>query len=273
MFLEMNTQGDAFSAFARESKRDCSPGLSSLRLEIKKLSVKGSDGREILRDVDLVVNRGEVCALLGPNASGKSTLAQVIAGSPKYKITQGSILFNGKDIGKLTPEKRVKIGIVLSWQNPPALKGVKLSDLLRNFPRRRGKFPRDFLKDILNREVNVDFSGGEKKMSELFQVLALKPKLVIFDEIDSGLDIKRLKETADVIKKELIAKKTSVLLITHSGEILNYLKPQITSIMIRGRIACQSKDYKKVLRTIKKYNYEKCKKCLPQARVGIPSNR
>ena len=112
--------------------------------------------------------------------------------------------------------------------------------------------------------MNVDFSGGEKKISELLQVLALNPKLVIFDEIDSGLDIKRLELCAKIIKKELIGKKVSVLLITHWGEILKFLKPDLTNVMLDGKIICKSPDYKKVLMVIKKYGYEKCKRCKPR---------
>ena len=233
-------------------------------LEVKNLIVQGADNQEILRGVDLNINRGEVCALLGPNASGKSTLAQVIAGNPKYIIARGKIFFQSKDITNLSPEKRVKLGIVLSWQNPPAVKGVGFLNFINNISQSDQNYFRDIKEDFANKELNVNFSGGEKKMSELFQILALKPKIVVFDEIDSGLDIKRLKETADIIKKELTAKNVSVLLITHSGEILNFLKPKTTSVMVNGRIICNSKDYKKVLQTIKKYNYEKCKKCLQE---------
>lgn len=223
-------------------------------LEIKNLRVQ-EKGREILKGVDLGIKKGETQALLGPNASGKSTLAQVILGNPKFKITLGEIFFRGKNITNFTPEKRVKLGLALTWQSPPEIKGVKLSQLLV-------KGRPDAPQNLLEKEINVDLSGGEKKISELFQILALNPKLVIFDEIDSGLDLKRCETTAKIIKKELIAKKVSVLVITHSGEILKFLKPNITNVMVEGKIICKEKDYKKVLKTIKKYNYEKCKECL-----------
>ncbi len=232
-------------------------------LEVKNLRVKG-DGKEILKGVNLKIKQGECQALLGPNASGKSTFAHVILGNPKYKVIQGKISFRGKNITKFSSEKRAKLGIALSWQNPPAIKGVKLSQLLRKFQRRpvlpkiRGE---RVSSDLLEKEVNVDFSGGERKMSELLQILALKPKMVIFDEIDSGLDIKRIKKVAEIIKKEFIAKKVATLIITHSGEILKFLKPNLTNVMINGKIICKEKNYKKVLKIITKYNYEKCKKC------------
>jgi len=227
------------------------------KLEIKKLKVR-ANGREILKGIDLKINRGETQVLLGPNASGKSTLAQVILGNPKYKVTQGEIFFEGRDITKFPPEKRAKLGIALAWQSPPVIKGVKLSRLLKEISRKEIEISDG--KELLKREVNLDFSGGEKKISELLQVLVLNPKLVIFDEIDSGLDLKRLEKVAKIIKKELVAKKVSVLLITHSGEILRFLKPKVTNVMINGKLICKQKNFRKVLRTIKKYGYEKCKK-------------
>ena len=233
-------------------------------LEIKNLKVK-TDNKEILKGINLKIKTGEVQALLGPNASGKSTLVQIISGNPKYKSIKGKIFFNGKEISKLPPEKRVKMGIALSWQNPPAIKGVKFSELLEKISKSaplRGKLLAMTKTNLLNREINVDFSGGEKKISELLQILSLKPKLVIFDEIDSGLDLKKVEIVAKIIKRELLDKNVSVLIITHSGEILKFLKPKIVSIIIDGRIICQGKDYRQVLKTIKKYGYEKCKKRL-----------
>jgi Fe-S cluster assembly ATP-binding protein len=268
-------------------------------LKIKNLKLK-KDNKEILKGIDLEIKKGEVQALLGPNASGKSTFVQAIAGNPKFKSVQGKIFFNGKEISKLPPEKRARMGLVLSWQNPPAIKGVKFSDFLKKISKVPSAIPfphlnagkiqnlNSFLSawipnqagngkkivgndkitagndnlNFLNREVNVDFSGGEKKISELLQILSLKPKLAIFDEIDSGLDLKKVEMAAKIIKKELVDKKVSILIITHSGQILNFLKPEKVNIMIAGKIVCQGKDYHQVLKTIKKYGYEKCKKHL-----------
>jgi Fe-S cluster assembly ATP-binding protein len=229
-------------------------------LDVKNLKVRGNE-KEILKGINLKINSGEIQALLGPNASGKSTLAQVILGNPKYKVIQGKIFFRGKEITKVLPEKRVKLGLALAWQTPPAIKGVKLSQLFEKISKAKIKGKLGVAPSLLEREINVDFSGGEKKMSELLQILALNPKLVIFDEIDSGLDLKRLEKVSKTIKKELINKGVSALLITHSGAILQYLKPKMTNVMVAGRIICKAKDYRKVLKTIKKYGYEKCKKC------------
>jgi len=232
--------------------------MREILLKVDKLKVEGN-GKEILKGVNLQIKRGEVQALLGPNASGKSTLAQVILGNPRYKVVRGEIYFEGKKINKLPVEKRVNMGLALSWQSPPAIKGVELSKLLEKISRKKVSI--EEVTPLLEREVNLDFSGGEKKTSEILQILSLNPKLVIFDEIDSGLDIKRLEKIAKLIKRELIEKNVSILLITHGGQILNYLKPDWTQVMVEGKIICKEKDYKKVLRTIKKYGYEKCKKC------------
>jgi len=233
--------------------------MKNILLKIEKLKAEG-DSKEILKGINLRIKRGEIQALFGPNASGKSTLAQIISGNPKYKITGGKVFFEGKEITKLVPEKRVKLGIVLVWQSPPAVKGVKLSQLLEKISKGR-EFKIEEAKDFLEREINVDFSGGEKKISELLQVLSLNPKLVIFDEIDSGLDIKNLEKMTKIIKEKLVKNNISILLITHWGQILDFLKPNITNVILDGRIICKSKDYRKVLKTIKKYGYEKCKKC------------
>lgn len=232
--------------------------MNKFLLKIQNLIVKGNE-KEILKGINFQMRRGEVRAILGPNASGKSTLAHTILGNPKYKIIKGKIFLGGREITNFPPEKRADLGIALAWQSPPTIKGVKLSQLLGKISRKEIKVKEG--KELLEREINLDFSGGEKKVSELIQILSLKPKLVIFDEIDSGLDIKKVEMVAEIIKKELVNKKVSVLIITHWGQILSYLKPDFVNVMINGEIICQEKDYKKVLKTIKKYGYEKCREC------------
>lgn len=233
--------------------------MKKILLKIKKIKAKANE-KEILKGVSFQIKRGEIQALLGPNASGKSTFAQVIIGNPKYKITGGGIFFEGKEITKFSPERRVKLGMALAWQSPPKIKGVKLSQILERISQREIEI--EEAESLLEKEVNLDFSGGEKKISELLQVISLNPKLVIFDEIDSGLDIKRLEKVAKMIKKELVDKGVSVLLITHLGQILQFLKPNLTNVMLDGKIICKGRDFRQILRTIKKYDYEKCKKCL-----------
>jgi Fe-S cluster assembly ATP-binding protein len=231
-------------------------------LEIKNLRAE-SGGKEILRGVNLTVKTGEVQALLGPNASGKSTLAQVVLGNPKYRVSKGKIIFKRKNITRLSPEKRSKLGLAMAWQNPPTVKGLTLSRLLEKIGENKNSPDKlSFGSDLKERELNLNFSGGEKKISEIMQILSLNPELVIFDEIDSGLDIKKMEAVSGIIKKELVKKKVSVILITHSGEILKFLKPDFVNIMLKGKIICRQKDFRKVLKTVKKYGYEKCKRQL-----------
>ena len=171
-------------------------------LKIEKLKVKGNE-KEILKGINFQIKEGEIQVLVGPNGSGKSVMVQTILGNPKYKVIEGKIFFKGKEITNLPPEERVKLGLALVWQLPPALKGVKLSQLLKKISVSRELFSVQLTEvhSLLEREVNVDLSGGEKKISELAQILSLNPKLVIFDEIDSGLDIRRLGKISKIIKR------------------------------------------------------------------------
>lgn len=230
-------------------------------LKIENVHVRVNN-KEILKGINLNIKRGEIRALLGPNASGKSSLAYSIMGIPDYTITQGRILFEEKDITRLPPEKRAKLGIALAFQNPPAIKGIKLLSLLERISVKRVDEKELELDDhLLKRDINVGFSGGEKKLSEIIQIFSLNPKFVILDEIDSGLDIKRLEKLTRLIKEKLLKNSVSLLMITHRGDILRFLQPDATNVMLKGEIVCQSTDWRKVWRTIKRYGYEKCKEC------------
>lgn len=230
-------------------------------LEIKNLCVE-INKKPVLKGINLRIEKGNVYALLGPNGSGKSSLAQTISGNPLYHITRGNILFEGKSINTLPPEKRVERGLALSLQNPPTVKGVTLASLLAFIDKSKQYVgPKIVSDDLLSRDVNAGFSGGEKKLSEFVQMLALKPKLVIFDEIDSGLDIKNIGILAKLIKSKLIKQKVTVLFITHAGTILDAIKPDVTHVLLDGRIICISQDFKEVLTTIKTYGYAKCREC------------
>ncbi len=233
-------------------------------LKVEKLWVKAGQ-KWLLKDINWQINAGETQVLLGPNASGKSTFAATIAGLPPYKVTQGKIIFESQDITAWPPEKRARQGIALSWQSPPKIPGVTLAQLLDKINPRADIDPDIIDPRLLSRDLNANFSGGEKKMAELSQIMAMKPKLVIFDEIDAGLDIKRLTKTVAIIQKTLIRQGVALLVITHRGDILRILRPQRVNIMLRGQLICQKTDYQKVYRTIKKYGYEKCKDCLVPA--------
>jgi len=230
-------------------------------LKIKNLCVSVNN-KEILRNVNVEIKRSEIQALLGPNASGKSTLASTIMGIPNCRITQGKFLFEGKNITRLLPEKRAKLGIALAFQNPPSIRGVKLSNLLEKISMKKiNEKEIGIDHQLLERDINIGFSGGEKKLSEIIQIFSLNPKLVILDEIDSGLDIKRLEKLTTLIRDKLLNKHASILLITHRGDILRFLEPDAVNVMLNGEIVCKSKDWRKIWKTIMRYGYEKCREC------------
>jgi len=240
-------------------------------LNIKDLHAIAED-KKILSSINLKINSGEVHVVMGPNGSGKSTLAQVIAGNPKYKITKGLIKFLKKDITGEDPSKRAQDGIFLSFQNPVEIEGVSVLDALLlsynsiKLSKNEDTLDKqDFLKilkqkmkilsipeDFIYRAINVNFSGGEKKKLELLQAMLLNPKFIIFDEIDSGVDIDSLKIIAKNIKK-LKNGNNAILLITHYQKILEYIKPDFVHIMIKGRIK-KSGD-KSLIKKIEKSGY------------------
>ncbi|MEM3067356.1 MAG: Fe-S cluster assembly ATPase SufC [Thermoplasmata archaeon] len=223
-------------------------------LEIKNLYVE-IEGNEILKRLNLTIKKGSVHALMGPNGSGKSTLANVIMGNPKYYVVNGKILFEGKNITNLEVNERAKIGIFLSFQYPQEIEGVTMKNFLRTaYQNLHGKIPiidfNTLIKEkskLLNldekfseRYLNKGFSGGEKKKSEILQLVVLNPKLAILDETDSGLDIDSLKTIAkgiNILKK--INPEMTILIITHYKRILEYLKPDKISIMMKGRIVLE----------------------------------
>jgi Fe-S cluster assembly ATP-binding protein len=223
-------------------------------LEIKNLHVE-VEGKQILNGLDLVVEKGSVHAIMGPNGSGKSTLAHVLAGKEHYRVTQGEVRFDGKDVLALPPEERAARGIFLAFQYPLEIPGVATYNFLRvalNAQRkRRGEsefLMPEFLKllhevagklgierDMLRRPVNVGFSGGEKKRNEVMQMALLEPRLAVLDETDSGLDIDALKIVADGVNR-LRAPERSFVVITHYQRLLNYIVPDIVHVLSRGRI-------------------------------------
>ena len=214
-----------------------------------------ADGKEILHGVSLTIEESSTHVIMGPNGAGKSTLGSAIMGSPEYTVTSGSITFRGEDITGLTPDKRAKLGIFLSFQNPVEIPGITLSSFLRsayeNVTGERIKLF-DFKKklkaamDVLNmdsayaeRELNVGFSGGEKKKAEILQLLVLRPKLAILDETDSGLDVDAVKTVSAGIKAYREQTGGSLLIITHNTKILEALTVDRTHIIADGRIAAE----------------------------------
>lgn len=218
-------------------------------LKVEDLHVE-VDGKEILKGVNLELPAGELHVVMGPNGSGKSTLALTIAGHPRYNVTEGRILFEGEDITDAKPEERARKGIFLSFQQPVEVEGVKVINFLqRALKNLRGmdevqaydlvfKTVEElgFDKTMLSRELNVGFSGGERKKLEMLQAYLVKPKLLILDEPDSGVDVDSLKVIAGLIAR-LHSEGTSILLITHYGRILEYLNPQRVHVLKDGKLA------------------------------------
>jgi Fe-S cluster assembly ATP-binding protein len=224
-------------------------------LKISNLHAGIATGREILKGIDLTVQAGEVHAIMGPNGSGKSTLAGVLAGRPGYQVSAGEVLYQGRDLLPLTPDERARAGIFLAFQYPVEIPGVNnmyfLRAALNAVRRERGEPDLDagqFLKavraklklleiedDLLQRGVNVGFSGGEKKRNEIFQMAMLEPKLALLDETDSGLDIDALRIVAGGINK-LRAPDRAIVLITHYQRLLDYVEPDRVHVLSEGRI-------------------------------------
>ena len=223
-------------------------------LEIKDLHAS-INGKEILKGVDLVINDGEIHALMGTNGAGKSTLSNVIVGNPAYEVTSGSIIFNGQNLLEMKPEERANAGIFMSFQQPVEIPGVSMVNFMRAAVNARrmalGEEPlksTDFLKlmrekrklveidsKLINRSVNEGFSGGEKKRNEIFQMAMLEPKLCILDETDSGLDVDALRIVAEGFNR-LRKSDTSAMVITHYQRLLDYIKPDVVHVLLGGRI-------------------------------------
>ena len=223
-------------------------------LEIKNLHAS-VDGKEILKGVDLTLNAGEIHAIMGPNGSGKSTLSYLIAGREGYEITEGEILYNGKDLTEMAPEDRAAEGVFLAFQYPVEIPGVPNTTFLKeavNAARRyHGEDELDALQfvkmlrektkelgisdDMLKRAVNVGFSGGEKKRNEILQMAVLNPKLAVLDETDSGLDIDALKVVSDGVN-QLRSPDRAILVITHYQRLLDHIVPDFVHVLAHGKI-------------------------------------
>jgi len=215
----------------------------------------GVGGKEILRGIDLEVRAGEVHAIMGPNGSGKSTLAQVLAGRDTYEVTAGKVLYEGLDLLALKPEERAAAGVFLAFQYPVEIPGISNMYFLRaalNSVRKHQGQPEldafDFMEvvkekvkalgmpeDLLNRAVNVGFSGGEKKRNEIFQLAVLEPKLAILDETDSGLDIDALRAVAAGVNS-LRSADRAFIVVTHYQRLLNHIVPDFVHVMSGGRL-------------------------------------
>ncbi|MCR5202551.1 MAG: Fe-S cluster assembly ATPase SufC [Lachnospiraceae bacterium] len=225
--------------------------MQSKLLEVKNLTVNVED-KEILHGVDLDINSGETHVIMGPNGAGKSTLGFALMGNPRYDKTGGSILFDGEDITDFTTDKVAKKGMFLSFQNPIEVPGITLSNFIRSaLEERTGERIKlwDFKKELkkvmqsldmdatyAERDLNVGFSGGEKKKAEILQLLMLKPKLAILDETDSGLDVDAVRTVSEGIRIYKEEVKGALIIITHSTKILEALSVDKTHVLVDGRM-------------------------------------
>ena len=223
-------------------------------LKIKNLHA-GIDGKEILKGIDLEMGPGEVHAIMGPNGAGKSTLGAILTGRPGYEVTEGTVLYQGKDLLSMAPEERAWAGLFLSFQYPIEIPGVTITAFMKaavNAKRKAQGLPEmkagEFLKlmkekmafvqmrpEFAKREVNVGFSGGEKKRNEIFQMALLDPVLSILDETDSGLDVDALKIVADGVNA-LRSPEKSAIIVTHYQKLLEYVQPDVVHVLKDGRI-------------------------------------
>ena len=240
-----------------------------MKLEINNLNVSVLD-KKILNDFSILINSGEIHAIMGPNGTGKSTLSRVILGDEHYKIDSGDMLVDGKSILSLETDERAKLGIFLCYQSPISIEGISNSEFIRTAINSNSEKPvglYEFIKniesniddlhmnhDMIHRSLNSGFSGGERKKNEILQMKMLKPKFIIFDELDSGLDVDSLKIVCDNINDYLKENpNTSVLLITHYTRILEFIKPGFVHMMKDGSII-QSGDYT-LAKKIEKHGY------------------
>lgn len=228
--------------------------MNNILLEIKNLHASVGD-KEILKGVDLTIRKGEIHAVMGPNGAGKSTLSAVLTGKPAYTVTEGEIYFQGRDLLAMSPEERSWAGLFMSFQYPVEIPGVTITNFLKTAITARRKAQgleplkaAEFLKlmkekmafvqmrgEFAKREVNVGFSGGEKKRNEIFQMAMLDPTLAILDETDSGLDVDALKIVADGVNA-LHTPEKSAIIITHYQKLLEYVVPDVVHVLKAGKI-------------------------------------
>jgi len=238
-------------------------------LQIRNLSVEVA-GERLLEDINFDVERGQTNVIFGPNGSGKTSLINAIMGIPGYEVVGGTIIFDGKDITSLSLDEKVRLGIGVAFQNPPEIRGLKLRDMLKMCARKGLKedlseeelelAKRFNLTSMLDRDVNFNFSGGEKKRSEILQVLLMKPKLLILDEPDSGVDFESIVLIGSEIQSYLSRTGSSAIIVTHQGHILDHVEAHRGAVLMRGTIYCYGKPLE-VLDSIKRKGYGGCEVC------------
>ncbi len=242
-------------------------------LQIRNLKVYTPNGKLLIDSIDMDIHEGEVAVLFGPNGAGKSSLLSAIMGIGGYRV-EGTIRFYGQDITGLSPDHRAKLGIGLAYQKPPSFKGLKVGELLKilaemyQFPERELDELVETLdmKDMLDRDVNRGFSGGESKRLEILTLAIQRPKLALIDEPDSGVDLEAISKIASALRRvfqkhlKLKERKTGGIVITHTGLILEHLHADTGYILINRKVTCSANPME-IFETIRKYGYSKCVTC------------
>jgi Fe-S cluster assembly ATP-binding protein len=236
-------------------------------LEVKNLSVD-IDGKQIVKDISLFLEDGKVYALFGPNGSGKSTLINAIMGI--YKPSGGSIIFDKTIIIEKGLDEITKLGISMAFQHPPQIRGVTLHEMINICLKKKQDSKLDDnvmklvrrlkLEGFLKREINVGFSGGERKRADILQILLMKPKLMLLDEPDSGVDIESLRTICSELQEYITTNNASALIITHQGYIMDYIKVDSGCVLYDGSIRCY-RDAKEIIKEISKKGYAACVDC------------
>lgn len=235
-----------------------------LMLEVKNLSVN-VEGKPVLRNINFRIEKGQVIVLFGPNGSGKTTLINVLMGFSGYEVTSGRIEFKGKNISEMPIEQRVKAGLGIMHQYPATIRGVSLRQLSKYLCQDDEKVDeltsRLALQDHLDREINLGFSGGEKKKTELFQVRLQNPDLLLLDEPESGIDLENVAVMGEVLNEYFKNPEKSGLIITHSGYILDYVKAKWGCLLMNGTLWCSGRPPKVMFEEIRQEGYEHCREC------------
>ena len=245
-------------------------------LEIRDLTVKVEE-KIILEAISLQLRAGESYIVFGPNGSGKTSLIHAVMGIPPFEVTSGEILFMGKDISRLNVYERANLGLSIGFQHPPEIRGVKLRDLLKiclgkdrhySFKEEEQVMIENFrLAEFLDRDINVGFSGGERKRAEILQAIFLKPKMLFLDEPDSGVDIDSLKVIADELQRYLEESGSAALIVTHKGDILDHIRSKYACIIMNGKSHCFN-DPRKIYNEIRENGYEHCVSCMLRKEEG-----
>jgi Fe-S cluster assembly ATP-binding protein len=238
-------------------------------LDVTGLTVE-VEGKRIIDGVDLSLEQGETYVLFGPNGSGKTSLVNSIMGLPEYKVVSGKIVYDGADVTRKPINERAMLGMRLAFQMPPEITGVKLIDILKICAQLS---PKDALSaeqmslveklnmvDFLERDINRGFSGGERKRAEVLQMLFMKPKLMLLDEPDSGVDVESLKLIGTLIQDYITRTNASTLIITHQGQILDYIRARKSCVFMEKIVYCHANP-KEILKSIEEKGYEGCLGC------------